>query len=247
MLKKSIIIYGHRIIKEAIESNLIKLLIVFIVKTKIKKYNYLIERLSKKKIPFKIVQRENILKVVNYKNLKKTQGIVGYINYKKNYSVNDIIKENKKLIILVLYNITDTKNIGSIIRTACCFNVNFIIIPNTHYIYSPNIIKISSGAILKIKICRVKNIENSIKMLIKNNIQIISITEKGDVDISNVFSLYKKKSIALILGNEETGIPNNILNISKKKAFIPIYKENISSLNVSIACAIVLYELNKTL
>ncbi|MDH3004452.1 MAG: 23S rRNA (guanosine(2251)-2'-O)-methyltransferase RlmB, partial [Candidatus Shikimatogenerans sp. JK-2022] len=103
------------------------------------------------------------------------------------------------------------------------------------------------GAIFKIPICLVNNIEHSIKYLIKNNIQIISITEKGNYHIKNNIFFNKNESIALILGNEETGIPNNILKISKYKFYIPINKNNISSLNVSVACGIILYEINKSI
>ncbi|MDH3004685.1 MAG: 23S rRNA (guanosine(2251)-2'-O)-methyltransferase RlmB, partial [Candidatus Shikimatogenerans sp. JK-2022] len=148
--------------------------------------------------------------------------------------------------ILILYNITDTKNIGSIIRSSVCFNVDFIIISKNYYLYNQNIIKISSGAIFKIKICQVKNLINTINFLINNNIKIISITEKGDKNI-NELSLNKKESFAFILGNEETGIPNNILKISNYKIFIPINKKNITSLNVAIVCGIFLYEINKLL
>ncbi|WGH25234.1 MAG: RNA methyltransferase [Candidatus Shikimatogenerans bostrichidophilus] len=240
---KTINIYGYHPIKEAISSKYIKVLIVFINKYREKKYNFLINNLYLKKIPIKILNKDKFNKIINRTKIKNSQGIVANITFIKDFSLKDIIlKKNKNLIILILYNITDTKNIGSIIRTSACFNVDFIIIPNNYYIYNTKIIKISSGAIFKIPICRVKNIEKSIKSLIKNNIKIISITEKGDTNIKNYFKV-NKLSIALILGNEETGIPQNILNMSIDKVYIPINKKNISSLNVSIACGIILYEI----
>ncbi|WGH25426.1 MAG: RNA methyltransferase [Candidatus Shikimatogenerans bostrichidophilus] len=240
---KTINIYGYHPIKEAINSKYIKVLIVFINNSREKKYKLLIKNLYLKKIPIKILNKDQFNKIINITKIKNYQGIVANINFIKTFTLKDIIlNKNKKLIILILYNITDTKNIGSIIRTSACFNVDFIIIPNNYYIYNTKIIKISSGAIFKIPICRVKNIEQSIKILIKNNIKIISITEKGNKNIKNYFKI-NKFSIALILGNEETGIPKNILNMSIDKVYIPINKNKISSLNVSIACGIILYEI----
>ncbi|WGH24872.1 MAG: RNA methyltransferase [Candidatus Shikimatogenerans bostrichidophilus] len=241
MVKKSIIIYGYHPIQEAIKSNFIKVIIVFINNNKINKYKLLINKIKNKKIPLKIIYNNKKNKVNN------TQGIMANINIIKEFILKDIINDNKKKIILILYNITDTKNIGSIIRTSACFNIDYIIIPNTYYIYNPNIIKISSGAIFKIKICRVNNIEKSIIFLINNNIKIISITEKGTININNNLIIKGKESIAFILGNEETGIPNNILMLTKHRLYIPIKKEIISSLNVSVSCGIILYELNRNL
>ncbi|MDH3004365.1 MAG: RNA methyltransferase [Candidatus Shikimatogenerans sp. JK-2022] len=240
--------HGYHPIKEAINSKYIKILIIFINKYKINKYKLLINKILYKKIPIKILNKDKFNKIINlnYNKINNYQGIIANIAIIKNYSLKDIINNKKKRkIILILYNLTDTRNIGSIIRTSVCFYVDFIIIPNNYYIYNPKIIKISSGAIFKIPICRVKNIELSIKYLIKNNIRIISITEKGDKNIINNLFFNKIESIAFILGNEEKGIPNNILNISKDKFYIPINKKQISSLNVSIACGIILYEINK--
>ncbi|WGH24688.1 MAG: RNA methyltransferase [Candidatus Shikimatogenerans bostrichidophilus] len=243
MVKKSIIIYGYHPVEEAIKSNFIKVLIIFINNNKISKYKLLINKIKKKKIPLKIIYKLN----KNFKNIYNTQGIMANISIIKVFLLQDIVNDKKKKNIIILYNITDTKNIGSIIRTSACFNVDYIIIPNTYYIYNPNIIKISSGSIFKIKICRVNNIDKSIKFLINNNIKIISITEKGTENINNNLTIKSKESIAFILGNEETGIPKNILMLTKHKLYIPIKKEIISSLNVSVSCGIILYELNRNL
>ncbi|WGH25793.1 MAG: 23S rRNA (guanosine(2251)-2'-O)-methyltransferase RlmB [Candidatus Shikimatogenerans bostrichidophilus] len=239
-----ILIYGYRTIIEALKSKNINILIVIINKIKIKKYNFLIKKIKNKKIPIKILNKDKIDKIIYKKKINNYQGIIAYIYLLKKYILNDIIKIKKKIIILILYNITDTKNIGSIIRTSVCLNVNFIIIQKNYYIFNPTIIKISSGAIFKIPICREKNIEQTIKFLIKQKIKIFSITEKGKNNSINYFNNLDY-SIAIILGNEEKGIPNNILKLSNDTIKIPILKKKISSLNVSVACGIILYEINR--
>ncbi|WGH26148.1 MAG: 23S rRNA (guanosine(2251)-2'-O)-methyltransferase RlmB [Candidatus Shikimatogenerans bostrichidophilus] len=251
----NILIYGYHIINEALLSNNIKIIIILIDKKKknIKKYILLINKLIKKNISIKYLDKNNLDKILYKKNNNKKkinhQGLISYIYFKKKYILNNIIKNKKKLIILILDNINDTKNIGSIIRTSVCLNVNLIIIQKNYYIYNSKIIKISSGAIFKIPICREKNIENTIKFFKKNKIKIISITEKSKKNCINYFNINNiyKNSIALILGNEEKGISNNILKLSDDKIKIPILYNKISSLNVSVACGIILYELNRNL
>ncbi|MDH3005004.1 MAG: 23S rRNA (guanosine(2251)-2'-O)-methyltransferase RlmB, partial [Candidatus Shikimatogenerans sp. JK-2022] len=116
-----ITIYGYHPIKEAISSKYINILIVFINRNKIKKYKFLINNLFKKKIPIKILNKEKLDKIIVKQKIKNYQGIIANITLIKNFTLKDIIIINKKqLIILILYNITDTKNIGSIIRTSVC-------------------------------------------------------------------------------------------------------------------------------
>ncbi|WGH25513.1 MAG: RNA methyltransferase [Candidatus Shikimatogenerans bostrichidophilus] len=230
--KKYLIIYGYQPIKECLKSYNVKVFKLYLTKIKYNKYKNLINLCYKKKIDIIILKKNNKIK----------QGIYAKIMFIENININKIIKL-PNLLILILYNITDIKNIGSIIRTSVCFNVNLIIISKNLNIFNPNVIKISSGAIFKIPILKIKNFIQFINFLIKKKIKIISVTEKGDKNIKDYNNF--NNSIALILGNEETGIPNNILKISNYKLFIPINKRKMSSLNVSIACSIILYELNK--
>ncbi|MDH3004894.1 MAG: 23S rRNA (guanosine(2251)-2'-O)-methyltransferase RlmB [Candidatus Shikimatogenerans sp. JK-2022] len=239
---KNFFIYGYHSIKESLNSKNIKILIVYIqhYKTKKKKYKRLLEKIIKKKISYKILYNKKIIKTNN----KKKENFLALVSYIKNFNFNFFLNKKKKILILILFYLTDIKNIGSIIRSALCFNVDLIIIKKNFNIFNPKIIKISSGAILKIPIYKINNLESTINFLKKKKIKIFSITEKGKDNIIN--NINKKNfSIALILGNEEKGISKNILNISDKKIFIPINKKKISSLNVSIACIIILYEIYK--
>ncbi|WOX79439.1 TrmH family RNA methyltransferase [Candidatus Shikimatogenerans bostrichidophilus] len=245
-MKENILIYGYHTIKEAINSNKIKILLIIIDKNKIYKYSNLINYIKNKNISIKFLNKNNIENIINIKNNKRInyQGIIAYISFIKTIILNQI-NYNNNLKILILYNITDTKNIGSIIRSCVCLNINLIIIPKNIYLFNPEIIKKSSGAIFKINICKVNNIVNTIKYLKKNNIKIISITEKSNNNCINFFK--NINSFALIFGNEEKGISRNLLSLSNYKIKIPIISKKISSLNVSVACGIILYEINRNL
>jgi 23S rRNA (guanosine2251-2'-O)-methyltransferase len=150
-------------------------------------------------------------------------------------------EQGKNPILLILDCITDVRNFGSIIRTSACAGVDAVIIPkkNTAMVGSDSI-KTSSGALFKVPICQEKNILRTIEYLIESGLNIVSATKKSnkywyDIDFSS--------PTALILGNEENGIHHKYLELSYEKAKIPVGKKGISSLNVAVACGILLYEI----
>jgi 23S rRNA (guanosine2251-2'-O)-methyltransferase len=139
----------------------------------------------------------------------------------------------------MLDRITDVRNFGAITRTVECAGADAIVIPSRGAAQiNEDAVKTSAGAIHRVKICRENNLKNVIDYLKKSGIQIIACTEKTDDMIYSVdFSL----PTALILGSEEDGISAEYLKLSDKKVKIPMAGK-IASLNVSVAAAIVLYE-----
>ena len=191
---------------------------------------------------------------INYKHVpieklnrlttKNHQGVFAFISPIDFHSIEDIVpslyEEGKIPLILVLDRITDVRNFGAITRTADCSNVDCIIIPeqNSAAINS-DAMKTSSGALSNVKICRVWNLKMTLQMLKDSGIQIISCTEKTNNEIYNI---NYQIPTAVILGSEENGISNEYLKLSNEKVKIPILG-NIESLNVSVACGVVLYEI----
>lgn len=191
---------------------------------------------------------------INYKHVpieklnrlttKNHQGVFAFISPIDFHSIEDIVptlyEEGKTPLILVLDRITDVRNFGAITRTADCSNVDCIIIPeqNSAAINS-DAMKTSSGALNNVKICRVWNLKMTLQMLKDSGIQIVSCTEKTSNEIYNV---NYQIPTAVILGSEENGISNEYLKLSNEKVKIPILG-NIESLNVSVACGVVLYEI----
>ncbi|WP_185869846.1 23S rRNA (guanosine(2251)-2'-O)-methyltransferase RlmB [Blattabacterium cuenoti] len=240
-MKKLEIIYGIHPLIEAIQSkkNIRK---IFFHKELIQvsnAYKKLINISKKENIIIQTVPKQKFHKLKN----KNHQGVFGIISPIKTYSIVDLLpvfyENGKNPLLIILDRITDVRNFGSIIRTAVCAGVDAIIIPNknTAHIGSDSI-KTSSGALFKIPICKEKSIKNTIELLINYGLKIVSATEKSNIDWYNIdFS----GPTALILGNEEKGISPIYLEISCEKAKIPVI-EGISSLNVSVACGIILYE-----
>ena len=191
---------------------------------------------------------------INYKHVpvekmnrltkKNHQGVFAFISPIDFYNIEDIIpnlyEEGKSPLILILDRITDVRNFGAIARTAECSNVDCIIVPeqNSAAINS-DAMKTSSGALNNIKICRTWNLKMTLQMLKDSGIQIVSCTEKTN---NKIYSVNYQIPTAIILGSEENGISSEFLKFSDEKVKIPILG-NIESLNVSVACGVILYEI----
>ena len=191
---------------------------------------------------------------INYKHVpvekmnrltkKNHQGVFAFISPIDFYNIEDEIpnlyEEGKSPLILILDRITDVRNFGAIARTAECSNVDCIIVPeqNSAAINS-DAMKTSSGALNNIKICRTWNLKMTLQMLKDSGIQIVSCTEKTN---NKIYSVNYQIPTAIILGSEENGISNEFLKFSDEKVKIPILG-NIESLNVSVACGVILYEI----
>ncbi|WP_185856409.1 23S rRNA (guanosine(2251)-2'-O)-methyltransferase RlmB [Blattabacterium cuenoti] len=243
-MNKSEVVYGIHPLIEAIQSKktIRKLFIQKGKKQKSNVYRKLINLYQKKNIPIQIVPKQKFHQLKN----KNHQGVFGILSPVVTYHIEDLLPifyENRKNpLLLILDRITDVRNFGSIIRTAACVGTDAIIIPrkNTALIGSDSI-KTSSGALFKVPICQEKNIQKTIEYLISYGLKIVSATEEKssilwyNVDFSG--------PTAIILGNEENGISSKYLELSSEKAKIPSSKiKGVSSLNVSVACGIILYE-----
>ena len=132
------------------------------------------------------------------------------------------------------------RNIGAIIRSASATGVTNIILPKTESgRINDDTVKTSSGAIFSVSISKVDHIKDAIFLLKSKNIEIISITEKAN---NTIYETELKKPLAIVMGSEKKGISKSVTKMSDKSAKLPM-KGKISSLNVSVACATVLYEI----
>jgi len=193
------------------------------------------------------------LKRINYKHVpiekinrltrKNHQGVFAFISPIDLHNIEDIIpqiyEQGKTPLILILDGVTDVRNFGSIARTAECAGVDTILIPEqSAAAINADAVKTSAGALHKIPICRTWNLKMSLQFLKDSGLQLVSCTEK------TTRSLYEPdftNPTAIIMGSEEDGVSPEYLKMSDFKAKIPM-SGKISSLNVSVASAIIIYE-----
>ncbi|HEY9084169.1 MAG TPA: TrmH family RNA methyltransferase, partial [Vicingaceae bacterium] len=95
-----------------------------------------------------------------------------------------------------------------------------------------------AGALNYIPVCKVDNLTDTVLFLQASGLQVVACTEKTNDTIYNVDFT---GPTTIIMGNEETGIANQLLKAANAKAKIPMVNE-IASLNVSVAAAVIMYE-----
>ena len=232
------IIFGKRAVFEAIEND-IQIDKIFMDRDSQYMDNIKRKIIEKKiKISFVPIEKLNKLSKNNH------QGIVASISPVKTLDIQDLENsiEKKATRFLILDNITDTKNFGAIVRSAECLGIDGVIISKTGS--SPingETIKSSSGAIFNLPIYKLDHIKDAMFLLKEKEIEIIGADEKSN---SSIFDFKFSKKTAIVMGSEGKGISKSILNLCDKTLKIPM-KGKIGSLNVSVACGIILAELSR--
>ena len=171
------------------------------------------------------------------------QGVVASVNPFKYSEVYEILEEaknkNEDPFIVILDKVTDSQNLGAIVRSAEAAGVHGIIIPkrNSAQVTSATN-KTSAGAISHIKIARVSNIVNTINELKNEDIWVIGTSlEAKDYHTNTNLS----GAIAIVIGNEEKGISRIVKENCDLLVKIPMIGK-IESLNASVSAGILLYE-----
>ena len=232
------IIFGKRAVFEAIENE------VQIDKIFIDRDNHYMTNIKRKIIEKKIKISFVPIEKLNKLSKNNHQGIVASISPIKTLGINDLEKsiDKKDSKFLILDKVTDTKNFGAIVRSAECLGIDGVIISKTGS--SPingDTIKSSSGAIFNLPIYKLDHIKDAMFLFKEKEIEIIGADEKSN---SSIFDFKFSKKTAIVMGSEGKGISKSILNLCDKTLKIPI-KGKIGSLNVSVACGIILAELSR--
>ncbi len=235
-------IYGFHAVKEALTagSELIKIQITKGLQNPLA--DEIVTLCRKMQVPVQFVPKEKFYSIRN----KNHQGIIGYISpityYQLENLVPQLFEEGITPFIMVLDRLTDVRNLGAIARTALCAGVNAIVIPQTESApVNDDAVKTSAGALLKIPVCREKHIKTVIEFLNQCGFTTLACTEKAK---KNLDQADLSGPLAIVMGNEESGIGTDVLNKCSLQAKIPM-DFGVSSLNVSVAAGIAMYEAMK--
>ena len=141
--------------------------------------------------------------------------------------------------ILLLDRLQDPGNLGTIIRSAVAFNFDTIILSNdTVDLYNSKVLRSTQGMLFNINILR-QDLTNVINELKNNNYTIYGTKVDNGNDVKEINKINK---FALIIGNEGTGISDNILKQCDKYLYIKM-NNNCESLNAGVAASILMYEM----
>lgn len=180
---------------------------------------------------------------LNRITMKNHQGVIAMLSPVAYQRLENLVplfyEEGRNPLVLVLDGITDTRNFGAIGRTADCAGVDAIVIPERNSVsVTPDAVKTSAGGLFYVPVCRERSTLEAVKFLKSNGYRIVGATEKGAEDYTNADYTVP---VAIVMGNEETGISDEVLRQCDDLAAIPI-RGNIGSLNVSVAAGVMLYE-----
>lgn len=175
---------------------------------------------------------------------KNHQGVVAQLAAVTYHSLDNIIpqlyEDGIMPIIIVLDGITDVRNFGAIARTAECIGANAIVIPERGSVtVNADAVKTSAGALHHLPVCRHRNIPLALRLLKDNGYQIVAASEKASI---NYTQADLTTPVALVMGAEDTGISPEALRLCDTIVSLPMFG-NISSLNVSVAAGVMMYEI----
>ena len=174
---------------------------------------------------------------------KAHQGVIAYVAAKEYVSLKDIINEakekNENPFVIICDEITDPHNLGSIIRTANAAGAHGVVISKHNAVgLNATVAKTSAGAVEFTPVAKVSSIAQAIEILKKENIWVVGADMDGD---KTLYEHDFSGGVAIVIGNEGKGISHLVKERCDFMVKIPMLGK-ISSLNASVAGALMIYE-----
>ncbi len=224
--EKLALIFGKHLIEEAIKYNRLQVLLMDISSKE--QYNDLLQIVQLEKVyllPTKLINKINLL--------DSTTNIVGLINI-ENLDVNEGLYEED---CLILENIQDPGNLGTILRSCVSTGIkNIILSKDCVDIYNPKVLRGSQGIQLGLNVYRDVDL---IDFVNKYNKQLIITTP---YTIKSIYAFNFTNPTAFIFGNEGVGVTKALSQIVDSHAKIPMV-EGVESINVAMAVTVCLFEM----
>lgn len=183
---------------------------------------------------------------LNNLNVSNHEGCVALIAKVQYQDLQDVISfvvdKGETPLFLLLDGVTDIRNIGGIARSAFCFGVNAIVIPDKGVgALNEDAVLTSAGALEKIAVCRVNSLMKAVDELHLNGIKVFASEMKAGHTAAD---MNFTEPCAIVMGGEEHGVYPALMKICDGKFRIPMTGD-FDSLNVSVASGIILYEVMK--
>ncbi|HEY7096724.1 MAG TPA: 23S rRNA (guanosine(2251)-2'-O)-methyltransferase RlmB [Terriglobales bacterium] len=170
------------------------------------------------------------------------QGVVAVTSAKQYTELDDVIaaKRGGHSLLVLLDGIEDPHNLGAILRTADAAGADGVVIPERRAVgVTPVVTKASAGASEHLPVAKVTNIARTVDELKDRNIWVVGLDERGDKTYD---ALDYNMDCAIVLGAEGKGVHDLVRRKCDFLVSIPMLGK-VSSLNVSVAAGVVLYEI----
>lgn len=190
-----------------------------------------------------LIKEVDKIKLDNLSVTHNHQGVIASAALYKYYEIDEILEiakeKNEEPFIIILDEITDNNNLGSILRTADAAGVHGVVIPKRRSVaLTPVVAKTSAGAIEYVPVSKVTNLSQTMEYLKKKGLWIVGAEMSGEV-------YYQKDMtgpIALVIGSEGEGIGRLIKENCDFLVKIPM-SGKISSLNAGVSAGIIAYDI----
>lgn len=200
----------------------------------------IIKLCRRNRVIFQMVPQQTIARKAGRNN----QGVYAEVSPIEFYKLDDVVSHIKSGIILILDGITDTGNMGAIIRSAVAAEVDAIIFSQRNSApINETVLKTSAGALLKARLVQVVNITNAVKTLKTNGFWVVGTAVEDGANIP-YYDYDFTVNTALIMGSEHKGLSPLIKKNADQIVYIP-HSSLVDSINVSAAAAVVLFEAMK--
>ena len=242
MNKSSFFVVGKHAVFEALKNTKRKVLRVFLTEESKKS----IHRESPKKNLLKDVKvyfktKKELDKYCNKEGMLH-QGFVAEIEHLEKIPLKEFIKEKNNLTLVCLDEVTDPRNIGSIIRSAASFNIDGLIVKERHFPSESKLMyKSASGCLEHLNIFEVSNINTTLKYLRDKNFWVYGFDASSEKDLVDI--KWEGNNV-LLFGSEGYGIKKHTTKYIDFNVKININK-NIESLNISNSAAIVFHHIKQ--
>ena len=241
MNKSSFFIVGQHAVIEALRNPKRKVLRVFLTeesKKNIHRKNPKKNVLNDVKVYFKT--KKELDKYTTHEQLMH-QGYVAEIEQLEKLELRDFINKKNNITFACLDEVTDPRNIGSLIRSAASFNINGLIVKERHFPNQSKLMyKSASGCMEHMNIFEVSNINSTVKNLRENNFWVYGFDASGKKNFTEI--KWEGKNI-LLFGSEGFGLKKHTIKYTDFLVRVDINKK-IESLNISNCAAIVFHHLN---
>ncbi|MGL4662798.1 MAG: 23S rRNA (guanosine(2251)-2'-O)-methyltransferase RlmB [Culicoidibacterales bacterium] len=186
-------------------------------------------------VPYEFMKKKELDKISD-----KNQGVILEIDEFEYEELDTFLTQNVDAKSLILFDhIEDPRNFGAIVRSAECAGVDAIIIPKDRGVkVNETVYKTSAGAVSFVPIIQVTNIARTCERLKEANYWLVGADGNADYNYTEVDYTYPT---CFIVGSEGKGISKTVLKKCDFIVSIPMFGK-VTSLNVSVATALLIYE-----
>ncbi len=233
---KMFVLEGVRIVFDALKENA-PLCRIFITESACLRYGSELESYEEDNLAVTVISDE----LGSYiSSTEQPQGIFAQCRMPEQKSLDGFIKKDKKYI--VLYKLQDPGNAGMIIRTADALGIDGVIFSESCDVFSPKVIRSTMGSVFRLPLLPTADINEVFECFAVCGIR--TYASVIDKDAEDIKSADFSGGAAVLIGNEGSGLPDDITGSCMGKVTIKMHG-NIDSLNAAMATGIIMWELKK--